>query len=269
MEPDAANPLSDVRLAVTLAPLGADAAESIRWCAQAGFEFIQWSATHPGAQAADMDGSSRRGVRSALVSAGVAASGVDFVPFPESWERADQVDRLHAAFLATIELSVALGRLPVTIDLPARDLHGVAMACLQEADRTGVPCLRLVPPQAVPDWATASAHVLGACLETGRALAGGLDPLSLLTACSPEVAHIRLVDVDSAGRRGVPGALPGGRLDWRACTLAARLSASRTLLLLDAAGCADPRADLVAGVRAMRGPGAVALSSTMRREVRA
>ena len=105
-------------LAATLEPLG-DPVESLEWLGGAGVRGVQLSATQPGLRPRTLDGAARRELRARLKRLELTLSGLDLWIPPEHFTEPANVDRATAAAEAAVVLAADLGRVPVSMTLPA------------------------------------------------------------------------------------------------------------------------------------------------------
>ncbi len=237
---------------IAIDALGLSGADAIRWAGEARFRGVQLSALVPGMRSFELDQGGRRGVRAALAAADVAACGIDFLIPRADWSDASRVSRVVDAFRSAVELSVAVGRCPIAVSLPELDPTGAALACVECGDHAGVRLIHLTPVEPAPEWLADRRESISIGLETASALAGCHDPLDRIVAIGARLGQLRMSDVDRSGRKGPPGVLAGGRLDWRGCLLAASLAPSHPVALLDPSGWDDPRHGALESARSMR-----------------
>ncbi len=236
---------------IAIDSLGLAGADAIRWAGESGFRGVQLSALLPGLRSFELDDGGRRGVRAPLATAGVAPLGVDFLIPRADWADPARVSRAVDAFGAAVRLSTAIGCRAIAVSLPEQDPTGAAMECVQVAEHAGVRLVHLTPEELSFTWLDDQLDALSIGLETASALAGGLDPLDRIVAIGARLGQLRLSDVDRSGRKGPPATMPGGRLDWRGCLLAASLAPTPLAVVLDPAGWENARHGAVASAEAM------------------
>lgn len=228
-------------LAATLEPLG-DPVESLEWLGGAGVRGVQLSATQPGLRPRTLDGSARRELRARLKRLELTLSGLDLWIPPEHFTEPANVDRAAAAAEAAVVLAADLGRVPVSMTLPA-DAAASALAAqalshlLARALHHGV---TLVDFQTPPGSHPAIAPGVDLALVLDR----GGDPLAALAEASVAAGRppgaIRLAARPAAGARGPLGA-PDVPLLRRLREAFAR-DRLLPMPVLDARGWHDPRA---------------------------
>ncbi len=230
--------------ALPIEHLGTPFAESLATAARCGGRCIQLSVTMPQTRARSLSRSERFGVEDAVRAKGLQVTGIDALLPPEHLNDPARADHAAQALMAAVEWAELLGRLTVTVWLPAPDGAGptggaVRAAVISEAQRRGVtlavlggghdhdgPAAIAIDP---PMLLAAGDSVDGACARAGARLAG-----------------LRLVDLQRTGHRG-PVMEPGmSRLD--ALALAATLATIgfRAHPVVDARGWADPAAGMQA-----------------------
>jgi sugar phosphate isomerase/epimerase len=254
---------ADLRLAPTLGPWAAATGQSprdgIQAIANKGFTCIQLDAALAGVRPRDLDGRARRDLAACLRRCSLTPAGLDlFIP-RSHFTDPRHADRAMAAMLAAITLAADLGRLPLSLAVPASDLSESDRATMvQAADAHGV---RLVVHgedqfDALLRWLNAvDLPCLRMGLDPAAALAVGLDPVAATQRHNAALGVGRLADwhqrtVPGDGRRCVTGE---GELDLAAYRLSLELPTGRVgPVVLDLRDLPDPSAAATAGARAWR-----------------
>lgn len=236
-----------VPLAVTVAPLG-DVAAAMAWAAANGFRGVQLSATDPQTRPRDLGASARRDLRASLVRHELQAAGIDLWIPPSHFTDPANADRALDAVRAACALASDLGRIPVSLVLPApaaaADGTPVASewvaAVASAADRAGVTIADTSGAQGCP-WPP-----IGICMDPAAVLARGDDPVSVAARAGSRLAAARLVDLLRSGMRGPPGGSDGARLDLLGYRIALETAGFRGLPVVDARQWQDPRGGALA-----------------------
>lgn len=240
-----------VPLAVTIAPLG-DPASAMAWAAGQGIRGIQLSASHPQTRPRDLGASARRDLRAMVGRHELVVSGIDlWVPTGHFIDPA-HADRAMDAVRGACELAGDLGRVAVTLELPAAGADQQAAPRVREAvaaiaaaaDRAGVLVADVAGTAECP-WPP-----IGACIDPARELADGTDPALAASRAGARLVGARLVDLTRSGMRGPPDGGPGSRLDLLSFRIALETAGFRGLPVIDARQWVDPHAGAAACVRA-------------------
>lgn len=210
---------SDTRLAPTLAPLVPAAAGTVqgalRLVAEAGLGAVQLDATLRGIRPRELDQRARRDLVATVARAGLSLAGLDFFVPRRHFTDAAHVDRAMTAAIGAIQLAADLGRLPVSLGLPVRDLAEDARAALVEAaDGHGVVLAVHAEDQldALLPWVDAvDLPVLGVGFDPAVALARKADPQALAASLGKRLRVARLADWSSEADDATDGAAVGAR----------------------------------------------------------
>lgn len=249
---------SDLTLAPTLRPVVAAGDGKVRSAlsqlSSAGFQAVQLDAALSGLRPRDLDRRARKDLLALLQRLSLRPAGLDlFIPRKHFLEPAHQ-DRAVGAALAAVELAADLGRLPLSLPLPAHKLvDEVRRTLLEAADGHGVP-LAVHCEDHLDDllkWVTdAGLPQFGVALDPAAALARGQDPATTVQRVSPHLLVGRLADLlvegddeDDAGAIGTRCALGEGRLDVAGLRLSLDLCPRRLgPVVLDLRGVVNPLA---------------------------
>jgi sugar phosphate isomerase/epimerase len=222
-------------LAPTLAPLLGRGNLSIKAAferlSKAGFRTVQLSAAQPGLKPRELDKPSRRDLLATLRRNEMAPSGIDaWIPAgdfvdPQKADRA--VDAVHGA----VELAADLGRVPVSLIMPAED--AVSRSLIDHAQHHGVELAdHRVPP--------ADVDGLGVGIDPAAWLARGDDPARGAMMHAGRLVCARLCDLLLSGMRGPIGDPLDGRLDVLAYQVGLSVAGYRRAVVVDARQWSDP-----------------------------
>lgn len=216
-------------LSPTLQPLvraGGDPRAALSRLGQAGYGFVQLSATMPTMRPRELDRSARRDLRARLSRCGLRVAGVDLWIPPEHYLASAHCDRAIGAVLQAIELAADLGRVSLSLKLPPglddRALHAIR----QQADTCSV---------SMADHG-----------EADNDLDTGVDPAELLAADGPGPALVvcrstRLIAARFSDSNGSQRVTPGtGLLDAEAYQVALLTARSLHAVVLDLRELVDP-----------------------------
>ena len=227
-------------LSPTLSPLLSAMDGSVRAAFErlAGLRFrhVQLSTTEPGLRPRDLDKTARRDVLATLRRSELTLSGLDAWIPPGHFTDAAQSDRAVSAVQAAIELAADLGRVPLSLIMPA-DAQ-IAQAIINHAHRHGVELADHTLPPRPGDGA-------GIGIDPAACLAQSIDPASIVTAHASKLVAARLCDLLTTGMRGPPGDPPLGRLDVISYQVALSVSGYRRAVIIDARQWTDPRNGIV------------------------
>jgi sugar phosphate isomerase/epimerase len=231
-------------LSVPLLDDGGPPREILRQAAASGFRFVQIACNLNGFRPRELDASARRDLCATLNRLGLACSGLDcFIPVSHFADPARQ-ERVVDAMREAIDLAVALGRCPVSVELPARDdgrsAEAVA-AVVREAARLDI--------EIADHSLHASRWPMGVGIDPAAAILAGRDCAAVVLAAGHALSSARLSDAASSGVRVAPG-LPGGRLDLIAYRAALDVAGYRRPVVIDVRGMPDFRGVIAAAQRA-------------------
>ena len=242
---------SDLTLAPTLTPIVRATDGTVRTAfsriAEAGFRSVQLDAALSGVRPRELDSTGRRDLIATARRAGLAISGIDlFIP-RSHYTDPQQVDRATQATLATIRFAEELGRLPLSINLPADELAtDVTEALLTAADSAGVPLVVHAEDQieALKDWLKdTDPRVAGIGLDPSSLLGARADPATLAQGLSQSLVGARLSDNRKGLADGSRCPVGTGDLDLMGYRIGIDLAPHRRgPVVLDLRGVTDPLA---------------------------
>lgn len=189
-------------LAPTLGPmvrqLGASLVEVADRLAKAGFAAAQLDATLPGVRPRELSPLARRDLAGSMTRRGVQLAGIDlFIPRKDFLDD-QKMDRAMAAALAGIELAGDLGRIPLSLPLPVKQMDSSARGTLVEAaDGRGVTLAIHAEDQldALSEWIKAvDRPALGMAIDPAAVLARQADADELIHRHSAQLVVARLSD---------------------------------------------------------------------------
>jgi sugar phosphate isomerase/epimerase len=189
----------------------------------------------PGLRSRDLDRSARRGLSATLRQLELACSGLDLWIPPAHFTDPSKVDRAIAAMLAGIELAADLGRVPVSVLLPATG-EGVA----QVIEAVSRAAQRLGPPVADHAAPPSDHAAIGVGIDPVACLAAGLRPDQVVLQSQSRLVAARLSDLRNDGLRGPIGEAQRQRLDVAAYKVALSVAAFRHPVVIDARQWSDP-----------------------------
>ncbi|MFN3168734.1 MAG: TIM barrel protein [Phycisphaeraceae bacterium] len=248
---------SDLTLAPTIRPLtqavGGSPRRAFTSVAERGFHAVQLDATMPGLRPRDLDKSARRDLAAALRRAGLAVSGVDFFIPADHYVDPAQTDRAVGSLHAALALAADLGRVAVSLNLPAIEAEPqIVSGLLAAADGLGS---RLAlhhehDPGALLDWMKGQDdRLVGAGLDPAALLAARRDPVAEAQAFGDRLVVARLSDARRGMADGTRSIVGKGDLDLMSYRVSVDLAPRRTgPVVLDLRSLADP---LVAAERAL------------------
>lgn len=229
--------LNDTRPAasITLAALGSDPRIGLEHAAALGVRGVQLSAGQKGTRPHDLGQSGRRDVLASARRLELTVSGIDAWIQPDDLLDPDRMDRSLDFVLQAIELASDLGRLPLSLSLPAgpegEELVG---AIAHRADLLGVDLADHARPL---DESRAS---LAWGIDVPAWVASGDDLILAMTQAKRPLRALRLADLDEhASRTAIGGA--ASRLDVEAILLTARTGGYDGLFTIDARQWNDVR----------------------------
>ncbi|MCC7205504.1 MAG: TIM barrel protein [Phycisphaeraceae bacterium] len=193
---------SDLRLAPTIAPLVKTSQATVRGAldelAHRGFTAAQLDAALPGIRPRDLDQRARRDLAATLTRSGITLAGLDLWIPRDHFTDPEHVDRAVAAAVAAIELAADLGRVPLSLSLPIKNLSAdVRSALLEAADGRSIR-LAVHAEDQLDDlltWVKDANHpALGLGCDPAALLAMGLDPVATIQRLADHLAVARLAD---------------------------------------------------------------------------
>lgn len=189
-------------LAATIAPLPGDPREALQRLARTRCRFVQFSAAQPGMRPRELDAGARRGLRARLRQLELEVSGIDLWIPTAHFDDTARVDRAVEALREAIILAADLGRVPVSVLLPAEvddALRPAIEQLLTEAERRGVD----LADHAVTrrDVALMNAHRLMVGIDPPGWIASSRDPVGAVLDTGHRLRSARLCDLTSAGMR--------------------------------------------------------------------
>lgn len=219
--------------------------------ARMGFTAVQLDATLSGLRPRELDQRARKDLQALFTRQGMRIAGIDaFIP-RSHFLGPTQVDRAMTAAVGAIQLAADLGRVPVSLPLPVKDLQADAKSALVDAaDGHGV-CLAVHAEdqlEALGEWvADVDLPALKMALDPAALLARGEDPLSVAQSLGSKLAVGRLCDLQSGSDDekgiGVRCALGEGDLAVDQYRIAMDLCSSRVgPVVLDLRGLTQPGA---------------------------
>jgi sugar phosphate isomerase/epimerase len=196
---------SDTTLAPTIRPVARQAGNSVHQAvdhlADAGFPAVQLDAAFSGIRPRDLDHRARRDLSSLLVRRDMRLAGIDlFIP-RRHFTDPQQQDRALSAVIAAITLAADLGKVPVSIALPIKDVaDDIRQSLVGAADSHGV-CLAVHAEdqlEALDRWVQAvDLPALGMAIDPAALIARGLDPAAITQRYARSIAVGRLSDLQA------------------------------------------------------------------------
>ena len=243
---------SDLTLAPTIGPVVQQAAGAngtvrgaVDLLVRHGFRAVQLDASLAGVRPRDLSVRARRDLLGLFTRQGIMLAGVDlFIPRRHFLD-GNLVDRAMSATLAAIELAADLGRVALSIALPADGLaEDSRSALVQAADGHGIRLAVHAEDQldALQKWAdSVDLPVLGVGIDPAALLGGGLDPARQVHRLSTRLAVARVSDVSAPTGGGIRCEVGRGELDVTGYRIAVDLARQRSgPVVLDLRGLADP-----------------------------
>lgn len=242
---------SDLTLAPTVQPLvkalDGTVQTAVTRLAEWGFRAVQLDATLSGIRPRDLGVRARKDLIALLTRRGLRLAGLDlFIP-RRHYVEPEHVDRAMAATLAAVTLAADLGRVPLSIALPAGEVDdGVRSALVEAADGHGIVLAIHAEDQLdrLAQWVdTVDLPALAVGLDPAALLGRDQNPVDVAHAQSKRLAVARLADVTSAaeGPAATRCPLGAGELDLLQYRLALDLATRRHgPVVLDLRGLEDP-----------------------------
>ena len=229
-------------LAPTLAALGDRPRTAIDRLAGLGFRAVQLSASQPGLRPRELDRSGRRDLKTKLSRLAMAPAGLDLW-LPEAHLRDPaRADRAIATIQAAVELAADLGRVAMSLMLPAREdavspITAILDAVVEKALRFGVP----LADCAVPPSDRAE---VGVGIDPAFWMSHGRNPVEAVRVHADRLRSVRLSDLASTGERVPAGSAEEGRLDLPEYRAALQAHGYDGPVVVDLRGRGDPWGDL-------------------------
>jgi len=237
---------SDLSLAPGVEPLvrisGGSVRSAVERLSRLGFSAVQLDATLSGLRPRELGRRARQDLLALLRRLGPRPGGLDlFIPRTHFLDP-QHVDRAMAATTAGIELAADLGRLPLSIVLPVKDIAEDARSALvQSADdhgiRLGIHAEDHV--DALLSWIQeVDLPALGAAIDPAAVLGRAEDPVRVCHRLGPRLVAARLCDFADGLRCHVGD----GELDVMQYRIALDLAAGQRAgpIVLDLRGLKDP-----------------------------
>ena len=240
---------SDLRLAPTLSPLvratGRPPRQVLATIGEQGFKAVQLDATLPGLRPRELDTTARRDLLATATRSGLSIAGLDFFIPAEHYNDPEHTDRAAHAAAQACSLAGDLGRVTVSLNLPAgkadaalvqsiidsASRHGVSLALHDEADvdRLQAWLAEHAPP-----------HV-GVGLDPAAMLIRDLDPIAAAQSLDSVLCVARLSDASKGQADGGRQVVGAGSLPVMPYRVSIDLAPRRTgPVVLDLRGLATP-----------------------------
>jgi sugar phosphate isomerase/epimerase len=207
------------------------------------FRTVQLSATQAGLRPRDLDGSARRDLLATLRHRELAVAGLDLWIPPRHFLESSNADRAVHAVHQTIELAADLGRVPVSINMPAIDptfgetskVGEIAGALSAHADKFGVAIANhTAPAPSIPGCS------IGVGIDPAAWLAQGKDPAAAVLGHASQLVSVRLCDLLHTGLRAPIGERRDGQLDLMQYRVAVIVAQYARPIVIDARQWIDP-----------------------------
>lgn len=193
---------SDLRLAPTIRPIAdqhhGSPRRALAVLAEAGFAAVQLDATMPGLRPRELDKTARRDLVTTARRSDLTLAGLDlFIP-PDHYHDPAHLDRAAAALLAACQLAADLGRIPLTLNLPAGEADpALVRDLLAAADGCGTPLVicHAQPADELASWIRErDSELLAAAIDPASLLIARIDPAQAAQALSGHLGVARLSD---------------------------------------------------------------------------
>jgi hypothetical protein len=239
---------SDLRLAPTVRPLVAAGDGSVRSAlerlARAGFDAVQLDATLAGLRPRDLSKTGRRDLAALMARQSMRIAGIDLFLPRSHYVEAQHLDRALSATLAGIELAADIGRVPVSIALPVKDVADeVKSAIVEAADGHGVRLAVHAEDQIAELLAwlnTVDVAAIGAGIDPAAIVSRGLSAAKVTAQFGKRLAVARLSDATLSAVRCLVGE---GALDVATYRVTLDLASNRSgPVVLDLRGLELPMA---------------------------
>jgi len=234
-------------LAPTLSPLlaasddPADIRAALARVSSLRFRHLQLSATQAGLRPRDLDRSARRDLLATLRRHELELSGLDCWIPASHFNDPNHQNRAVDAVRAAIELAADLGRVPISVALPAdiadQPLPTWRSDLAAHAGRFGIAVADHAVPPSARDGGGGAAEI---GIDPAALLSHSLDPAAMVHQNANRLAAARLSDLDQTGLRCPLGANADGRLDVLAYRVALTLAEFNRPVILDARQWIDP-----------------------------
>lgn len=222
--------LNDTRPAasITLAALGSDPRLGLERAAALGVRGVQLSAGQMGTRPHDLGQSGRRDVLVAARRLELQVSGVDAWIQPDDLLDPERMDRSLHVVLEAIEMASDLGRVPLSLTLPAGPQAEELVGAI--AHRGHLLGVDLADHSRPLDETRAS---LAWGIDLPAWVASGDDLIPAMTQTKRSLRAVRLADLDEHATRTAIGG-SASRLDVEAILLTARTGGYDDLFIIDA-----------------------------------
>ena len=208
---------------------------------------MQLSAGQQGTRPGDLGESGRRDLLAAARRHELEFSGVDAWARPEDLADPARVGAALEAILASISLASDLGRIPVSLRLPApTDTEEVTTAIERAASKSGVRILDHAVPVVERDVP------IGVGIDPPMWLAAGQDPLQGVREAGDRLGSFRIADLTAEGMRDAVGGADS-KFDLPACLLTARVVGFQGLWTIDARHWNNPLAGIHRSLQLLSG----------------
>ncbi len=236
----------DLNLAPTIGPIVKQTDKTVRGALNAlvgaGFTSVQLDATLPGIRPRELSSRSRQDLLALLTRRNVRLAGLDmFVPRTH-FLQSDQLERAVEAILAGIALAADLGRVPLSIALPVKDLDDdIKHILVDAADGRSIRLAVHAEDQLekLMQWVNlVDLPALGCAIDPAAVLNNSQDTVACVQRLGKTLAVARLSDVNIA--TGLRCPIGGGDLDTVAYRVMLDLATNRTgPVVLDLRGHED------------------------------
>lgn len=226
-------------LSVTLAPLVEDSSgdaikAALDRIAALRIRHVQIAATMQGLRPRNLSRSARRDLLASLRRRELLLSGVDAWIPAAHFADAAHVDRAMQTASEIIDLAADLGRVPVSLALPAHaSEEAIVRLLIEQAHRVGVALAdHAVPPSPL--------EAVGCGIDPAAWLSLGKDPVAAVHGAAGRLSSARLVDLLRSGMRGPIGNSGDGRLDVAAYKIALAVCGYQKPMVIDARQWSEP-----------------------------
>lgn len=231
---------------MTLAPLVADASgdaikAALDQVASLRLRHVQIAATMSGLRPRDLDRTARRDLLAALRRRELSLSGLDAWIPSEHFADSSLADRAVGATVEIIALAADLGRVPVSLVMPA---SSEAAAAISEAALHAGVSLADHAIDAPPR------EGMGVGIDPAAHLSHNKDPVAAVHAASRRLVAARLVDLLRSGLRGPIGSSHEGRLNVQEYRIALSVNEHQRPVIIDARQWSDPQRGIEQSIRA-------------------